>query len=191
MRVKICGITRIEDAQFAEKAGADAIGVVMFSPSSPRSVHESKAREIFGCLGPFVTRIIVTHTQSETDLERILTLPPDAIQISHLFAFPDKPGVRVLRVIGRGDAIPKSCDAVVIDESMGAGRHFDRTFAKDVVKESAVPVILAGGLTPENVRDAIREIRPYAVDVASGVEEKPGIKEHKKIATFIAAAREA
>ena len=80
---------------------------------------------------------------------------------------------------------------MIVDESMGAGKAFDRDFAREVVKTSAVPVILAGGLTPENVGDAIREFRPYAVDVASGVETKPGIKDHKKIAAFIAAAREA
>jgi phosphoribosylanthranilate isomerase len=80
---------------------------------------------------------------------------------------------------------------VIVDESMGAGRLFDRAFACEVVKTSAVPVILAGGLTPENVGPAIRECRPYAVDVASGVETEPGIKDHKKIAAFIAAAREA
>ncbi|MFY9749961.1 MAG: phosphoribosylanthranilate isomerase [Methanoregula sp.] len=189
MRIKICGITRKEDARFAELAGADAIGVVMFSPSSPRSVTEEKAREIFGALGPFVTRVIVTHTRSDDDLKRILTLRPDAIQISHPFVFAEAPGARVLRVIGRGDAGPADCDAVIVDESMGAGRHFDRAFAKEIVQRSAVPVILAGGLTPENVGDAIREIRPYAVDVASGVEERPGIKDHKKIAAFIVAAR--
>jgi phosphoribosylanthranilate isomerase len=191
MRVKICGITRKEDARFAEWAGADAIGVVMYSPSSPRSVTEEKAREIFDALGPFVTRVIITHTRSMRDIRRILAVRPDAIQISHPFVFAEAPGARVLRVIGRGNAVPADCDAVIVDDSMGAGRHFDRAFAKEVVQRSPVPVILAGGLTPENVGGAIREIRPYAVDVASGVEERPGIKDHKKIAAFIAAAREA
>ncbi|HVP96536.1 phosphoribosylanthranilate isomerase [Methanoregula sp.] len=190
MRIKICGITRVEDARVAENAGANAIGVVMFSPTSPRSVPEAQAREIFGKLRPFVTRVIVTHTRSKEELGRILALRPDAIQISHPFVFEKDPGVRVLRVIGRGHAIPADCDAVIVDESMGAGIVFDREFAKTVVKTSTVPVILAGGLTPENVGDAIRDCRPYAVDVASGVEVRPGIKDHKKIAAFIAAARE-
>ena len=191
MRVKICGITRVEDALFAEQAGADAIGIVMYSPASRRSVPEEKAWEIFHALGPFVTRVIVTHTQSEKDLEKILALRPDAIQISHPFVFKKDPGVRVLRVIGRGDTVPGDCNAVIVDESMGAGKTFDREFAKIVVKQSAVPVILAGGLNPENVGAAIREIRPYAVDVASGVEVQPGIKDHTKVAAFIRAAREA
>jgi phosphoribosylanthranilate isomerase len=191
VRVKICGITRVEDALFAEKAGADAIGVVMYSPTSRRSVPDAKAREIFHALGPFVTRVVVTHTESESDLEKILALGPDAIQISHPFVFGKNPGVRVLRVIGRGDAVPADCDAVIVDESMGAGKTFDRDFAKTVMKTATVPVILAGGLTPENVGAAIREIRPWAVDVASGVETEPGIKDHTKIAAFIRAAREA
>lgn len=191
MRVKICGITRVEDALFAEKAGADAIGVVMYSPTSRRSIPDAKAREIFHALGPFVTRVVVTHTESESDLEKILALRPDAIQISHPFVFEKNPGVRVLRVIGRGDAVPADCDAVIVDESMGAGKTFDRDFAKTVVKTAKVPVILAGGLTPENVGQAIREILPWAVDVASGVETQPGIKDHTKIAAFIRAAREA
>lgn len=191
MRVKICGITRVEDALFAEQAGADAIGIVMYSPASRRSVPEEKARGIFCALGPLVTRVIVTHTESEKDLEKILALRPDAIQISHPFVFGKHPGARVLRVIGRGDAVPKDCDAVIVDESMGAGKIFDRDFAKSVVKTAQVPVLLAGGLNPENVGAAIREIRPYAVDVASGVEVQPGIKDHTKIAAFIRAAREA
>jgi len=191
VRVKICGITRVEDALFAEQAGADAVGVVMYSPTSRRSVPDAKAREIFHALGPFVTRVVVTHTESESDLEKILALRPDAIQISHPFVFEKSPGVRVLRVIGRGDAVPADCDAVIVDESMGSGITFDRDFAKTVVKNSTVPVILAGGLTPENVGQAIREIRPWAVDVASGVETQPGIKDHTKIAAFIRAAREA
>ncbi|MFA5330883.1 MAG: phosphoribosylanthranilate isomerase [Methanoregula sp.] len=191
MRVKICGITWVKDAVFAEKAGADAIGVVMYSPMSRRSIPDAKAREIFHALGPFVTRVVVTHSESQEDLEKILALQPDAIQISHPFVLKKHPGVQVLRVIGRGDAVPVDCDAVIVDESMGAGKAFDQEFAKVVVKTSAVPVILAGGLTPENVGDAIREIRPYAVDVASGVEEKPGIKNHNKIAAFIAAVQEA
>ena len=191
MRVKVCGITRVEDAVFAEQAGADAIGVVMYSPTSRRSIPDAKAREIFHALGPFVTRVVVTHTDSKNDLEKILALRPDAIQISHPFVFASDPGTRVLRVIGRGDNVPTDCNAVIVDESMGAGKMFDRDFAREVVKTSAVPVILAGGLTPGNVADAIREIQPYAVDVASGVEIKPGIKDHKMIAAFIRAAREA
>jgi phosphoribosylanthranilate isomerase len=95
----------------------------------------------------------------------------------------------LIRVIGRDDPLPTDCDAIIVDESHGSGRDFDRDQAKDVVRRATVPVILAGGLTPENVADAIRQVHPYAVDVASGIETAPGSKDHSKIEAFIAAAR--
>jgi phosphoribosylanthranilate isomerase len=95
----------------------------------------------------------------------------------------------VIRVIGRDKPLPEDCDAIIVDESHGSGRHFDRSYARDVVQRSKVPVILAGGLNPENVADAIRQVQPYAVDVASGIEKLPGIKDPRKIAAFIAAGR--
>jgi phosphoribosylanthranilate isomerase len=95
----------------------------------------------------------------------------------------------VIRVIGRNDPLPADCDAIIIDESHGSGRAFDLSYARHAVTGSQVPVILAGGLTPENVADAIRQVHPYAVDVASGIETAPGVKDHGKIAAFIAAVR--
>lgn len=190
MRIKICGITRPEDARFAEHAGAHAIGVVVFSGGvSCRVVPVERAREIFDSVGPFTTTVAVSHTKSREDLEQMLALHPDAIQISHPFVFQDNPGVRVIRVIGRGDPLPEDCDAIIVDDSHGKGRQYDPSYARTAVQQSKIPVILAGGLTPENVDGAIREVRPYAVDVASGVEVSPGIKDHKKIQAFIAATR--
>jgi phosphoribosylanthranilate isomerase len=190
MRVKICGITRPEDATFAEKAGAHAIGVVVFSGSvSQRAVGEEEAREIFDAVGPFTTTVAVSHTKSKDDLDRMIALGPHAIQISHPFRFYEDPGVAVIRVIGRGDPLPEDCDAIIVDDSHGKGRDFDPSYARDTVKRSSVPVILAGGLTPENVGDAIRRVQPYAVDVASGVELSPGIKNPEKVRAFIAACR--
>jgi len=190
LRVKICGITRPEDARFAESAGADAIGVVVFSGGvSKRVVGAEKARKIFRSVGPFVTTVAVSHTQSEDDLRRMIALRPGAIQISHPFVFEKDPGVAVIRVIGREDPIPEDCDAVIIDDSHGRGRGFDPAFAREVLERSRIPVILAGGLDPGNVRKAIRQVRPYAVDVATGVEVSPGIKDPEKVRAFIAAAR--
>jgi phosphoribosylanthranilate isomerase len=189
MRIKCCGITRPEDARYAEVCGADAIGVVMFSPTSKRSVTPEQTRGIFGAVGPFTTTVAVSHTASYEDLEQILALHPDAIQISHPFVFREKPVVKIIRVIGRNDPLPTDCDAIIVDESHGSGKNFDLSHARDAVQRSVVPIILAGGLTPENVADAIRQVQPYAVDVASGIETAPGIKDHKKIAAFIAAAR--
>ena len=191
MRVKICGITRPEDARFAESAGADAIGVVLCSAGSKRSVSPGRAREIFHAVGPFTTTVAVTHTRSEPELNAILALHPDAIQIFHPFKFPRAPGVRVIRAIGKDDPLPEDCDAVIIDESHGGGRTFDLSGAVQAVQRSGIPVILAGGLTPENVGKAIRQVRPYAVDVATGVEISPGIKDHDKVEKFIAACRSA
>ena len=191
MRIKCCGITRVEDARYAEACGANAIGVVVFSPTSLRAVTPERAQEIFDAVGPFITRVAVSHTTSHEDLEQILALHPDAIQISHPFVFRKKPGANVIRVIGRNDPIPTDCDAIIVDESHGSGKNFDLSHAHNVVQKSALPVILAGGLTPENVANAIRQVHPYAVDVASGIEKVPGIKDHKKIAAFIAAARSA
>ena len=190
MRVKICGITRPEDARFAEQQGADAIGVVVFSDGvSRRVVGEEKAREIFDAVGPFTTTVAVSHTKSEDELEAMIALRPHAIQISHPFRFEEDPGVAVIRVIGRGDPLPEDCDAIIVDDSHGKGRDFDPSYARDTVKYSPVPVILAGGLTPDNVGEAIRRVRPYAVDVASGVELSPGIKDKEKVKAFIAACR--
>ncbi len=188
VRVKICGITTVEDALHAEKAGADAIGVILFS-DSPRCVSPEKAGEIFASVGPFLTTVAVTHTASRDDLDHILALGPGAIQISHPFAFPEKPVAKILRVVQPGGHIPADGDALVVDQSRGTGRPFDPAFAAGLARHSPVPVILAGGLAPENVAAAIREVRPYAVDVASGVEKRPGIKDPSRVTAFIRAAR--
>jgi phosphoribosylanthranilate isomerase len=190
VRVKICGITRPEDARFVEQEGADAVGVVLFS-ASKRSVPPERAQKIFSAVGPFITTVAVTHTESREELNRIISLKPDAIQISHPFEFLENQGVRVIRVIGRGDPLPEDCDAVIVDDSHGGGREFDPVYAQEMVRRSKIPVILAGGLTPTNVGDAIRRVRPYAADVATGVEISPGIKDHEKVKAFIAACRSA
>ncbi len=190
MRIKCCGITRPADARFAESAGADAIGVVVFSGGvSRRVVTPERAREIFDAVGPFTATVAVSHTKSEVDLQAMLALRPSAIQISHPFVFDEDPGVAVIRVIGRGDPLPDDCDAVIVDDSHGQGKTYDLSYARDAVRYSKIPVVLAGGLTPENVADAIRQVHPYAVDVASGIETAAGIKDHTKITAFIAAAR--
>jgi phosphoribosylanthranilate isomerase len=190
MRIKCCGITRPEDARFAERCGAHAIGVVVFSGGvSRRVVSPDHAREIFDAVGPFTATVAVSHTKSEEDLQEMLALKPSAIQISHPFMFDEDPKVAVIRVIRRDDPLPEDCNAVIVDESHGQGKSFDLSFARDAVLHSKIPVILAGGLTPENVAEAITQVHPYAVDVATGIESSPGIKDHKKIAAFISSAR--
>jgi phosphoribosylanthranilate isomerase len=191
MRIKICGVTRIDDALDAQDAGADAIGVIVRSPGSKRSVSLESAREIFSAVGPFTTTVAVTHTQSEKELRQILALQPGAVQVFHPFIFAKDTGVKVIRAVGRNDSLPDDCDAIIIDESHGGGKVFDLSCARDAVLHSKVPVILAGGLNAENVAGAIREVRPYAVDVATGVEISPGIKDTEKVRAFIAACRDA
>lgn len=187
--MKICGITTPGDAGMAEDAGADAIGVIVCS-DSPRNVSLGRAEEILASIRPFTTGVCVTHTASRDDLDAILSLSPSAIQITHPFRIARDAGVKVLRVVRRGDPVPGDCDAVVVDESQGTGRRYDPAFAAAVVRDHpGVPVILAGGLTPENVRAAIQVVRPYAVDVASGVEVRPGVKDAAKVEAFISACR--
>jgi phosphoribosylanthranilate isomerase len=190
IRVKVCGITRAEDARVAEDCGADAIGVVMFS-DSPRSVPPGRAREILSSLAPSTMGVIVTHTTSDDELEEILSLCPDAVQVSHPFSFPARHDFKVFRMVKRGDPLITDADAFVVDESHGSGKRYDTSFACEMVKRSTVPVILAGGLTPENVREAIAQVHPDAVDVSSGVEIAPGIKDREKVRLFLERCREA
>ncbi len=186
MRVKICGVTSVADARAAEELGAAAVGVVVCS-ESPRSVSLDLAQEIFSALGPFVTTVCVSHTKDLAALDDIVAIGPDAVQVSHPFERPR--GAKFLRAIAPGDEIPTDVDAVVVDASHGTGRRFDGGFASAVLRSSTRPVVLAGGLTPENVVSAAREFRPYAVDVASGVETAPGKKDYMKMKEFLIACR--
>jgi len=187
-RVKICGITAVEDALFAERAGADAVGVVLCS-DSPRAVEIEAAHEIFSSLGPFITKVAVTHTQSPQELGEILRLHPTAIQLYHDLTIPPASGVLTIRVARRGEPIPADCACVCVDESMGTGRAYDPLFVRDVVRQSSVPVMLSGGLSPENLRTAIETVRPHAVDICSGVEERPGRKDWRRVLQCIQESR--
>ena len=104
---------------------------------------------------------------------------------------PPSAGVAVIRVVGPGDPLPRDCAMVIVDGSHGRGRPYDPAQAREVVASSTVPVLLAGGLSPENVGAAIREVRPFGVDVASGVEAVPGVKDHARVRAFVRAARRA
>lgn len=164
--------------------------MVLFS-DSPRSVEPKTAEAIFRAAGPYIARVCVSHTKSRSELDEMISLHPTAIQISHPFQLPIDMPVQVVRVIEPGVAIPKAgeADAVIVDASQGKGRAFDASFALSVISKTTLPVILAGGLTPDNVADAIQTVRPYAVDVASGIEISPGIKDPEKIRAFVHNAR--
>jgi len=196
-RVKICGITRIEDAMAAAQAGADAIGFV-FDPKSPRHVHPDQALKIARALPPFITIVGLFVNAAPDTIEGVLShVPLDLIQFhgnekpeqcrryhrSYIKAIHMKPDVD-LREMTRlyGDATGLLLDTYIADMAGGSGQAFDwNRIPRDLGK----PVILAGGLTPENVAEAVRKVHPFAVDVSSGVEQSKGIKDAKNISDFI------
>ncbi len=199
-RVKICGVTRLEDALQAARLGADALGF-NFWPGSKRFLAPAAARAIVDRLPPFVTPVGVFVNQPEEAIRRaaeesgvrVLQLhgdePPELCRRLPL------PVVKAVRVVARLSlqalaAYPVA--ALLLDAPSagfgGSGATFDWSLAEGVA--GLAPLILAGGLDPENVAAAVRRVRPYAVDVASGVESAPGVKDAVRMARFIAAARE-
>ncbi|KAF1078595.1 phosphoribosylanthranilate isomerase [Methanogenium sp. MK-MG] len=192
MRIKICGITTKEDAVAAVAAGADAIGVISCSPESRRNLPDTRVREIFSAVGSDTVCACVTHTTDPDELQAVCALCPDEIQMSCPFPRSMVPhSIRVVRVISPGMPVADDCDGVIVDASMGKGKHYNPAYSVSVRKVAKVPVYLAGGLTPENVGEAVKTVRPDGVDVATGVEVSPGIKDHTKIRAFIRAVREA
>ncbi|MDD1727619.1 MAG: phosphoribosylanthranilate isomerase [Methanospirillum sp.] len=183
-------MTRPEDAQLADRAGADAIGVVLFS-DSPRSVEPKRAIEIFRAAGPYMGRVCVSHSHSRSEIDEILDLGPTAIQISYPHTCSKDRAVQIIRVVepGKNLPMPGEADALIIDASQGKGKSFDPVFARNIISSTTLPVILAGGLQPDTVAEAVRLIRPYAIDVASGVEASPGIKDAGKVMSFVQNAR--
>ena len=192
MRIKICGITSEEDAKAAVSLGADAIGVVSHSVESRRNLPDIQVKEIFSAVGSDVIRAIVTHTTDPDELMAVCALRPDEIQMSYPFPRMMVPSsIRVVRVISQGMAVPDDCDAVIVDASEGKGTRDNSEYSCSVKRAATVPVYLAGGLTPENVGEAVRTVRPDGVDVATGVEASVGVKDYAKIRAFICAVRNA
>ncbi|MBP2132424.1 phosphoribosylanthranilate isomerase [Methanomicrobium sp. W14] len=185
----MCGITTVRDALIAEEEGADAVGVIVCS-ESPRNVSIKHAREIFDALGPNTEKICVTDTKNPEDIGIILSLKPSAVQVPEGLKVSKDIKTKVYRAVSDESFRDMPCDAVVIDKSSGKGIAYDKNFAAEVSRNSQVPVILAGGLTPENVREAIKDVSPCAVDVSSGVEKSKGIKDREKIRQFIKICRE-
>lgn len=201
VRSKICGITRIEDAQAAVEAGADAIGLVFYA-KSPRAVTVQQARAIIAALPPFVTTVGLFVNASRCELGEILdAVPLDLLQF-HGDESPDecdgyhRPYIKALRVKA-GDDIAGSCAAyvkasgILLDTYVegvpgGTGEAFDWSLVPQGLSK---PIILAGGLTAQNVAGAIARVRPYAVDVSGGVEQGKGIKDQAKIRAFMQAVR--
>ncbi|MEO5345537.1 MAG: phosphoribosylanthranilate isomerase [Magnetococcus sp. YQC-9] len=199
-RVKICGITRIEDALAACDAGADALGFVFFARSK-RFVTPKQAAMIVARLPPFVT---VTGLFVNASREEILSTAAvcrlDLIQLhgdEPPKACRDLPGrvIKGVRVATAGDLVGLErypvhgllLDAKVANQFGGTGHAFDWSILQGY--RLSLPLILAGGLHPDNVAEAVWRVRPYAVDVSSGVESAPGIKDTEKMVRFIRQVR--
>ena len=192
LRVKICGITRLEDALHAEDAGADAIGFI-FVPGTKRAVPRGNAAAISHGLGPLIARVGVFRNAT---LEEILTtlreVKLSAVQLHGIegddFAATVAVHAPVIRAVNHAKALP-ALDTLLIDHlEGGSGQAFDWD-ALETTQLRGQRWLLAGGLTPDNVARAVAQLRPWGVDVASGVESAAGIKDHAKITAFIAAAR--
>ena len=203
-RIKICGVRDAETALIAAECGADSIGLVFVS-SSPRCVTVDEAWEIQGVLPAFITSVglfmnpkpdhyLKTMIEADLDLGQLHGKEPEPLvrEIG-----PDLiKAIRYSRETIEADLRKWSnideLDAVLVDGgSGGTGEKADWEHLATVIDVCDHPVILAGGLTPENVGEAIRLVRPYAVDVSSGVESSPGVKDPGKIAAFCRAVREA
>ncbi len=199
-RVKICGITRIEDALEAIAAGADALGFVFYKPS-PRYVTPETAGEIIARLPPFVTTVALFVNEPQDEIYRILDISGcDLIQFhgdesAEFCASFNRPWIKALRVKDAeslsGQLVEfRNARALLLDSYRpGVPGGTGETFNWELIPENPPrPIILAGGLTPENISSAVQQLQPYGVDVSGGVEAQKGIKDPAKIHAFIRGA---
>ena len=204
VKVKICGITNRDDAQAAVTAGADALGFVMYK-KSPRWVEPGVARAIIAALPPFVLPIGVFVNEEAGTVRALMDECGLALAQLHGDEHASycqqlgRPVLKALRLKDRGSLLRVAefqgragvrgflIDAFSDQAYGGTGQKVDWTLAAEVAK--TVPILLAGGLTPSNVGEAVRVVHPYWVDVSSGVELSPGKKDRTKVHAFIDAAR--
>lgn len=196
-RVKICGITRREDAWAAIDAGADALGFVFYAPS-PRAVDVAQAQAIMKSLPPYVSKVGLFVNAAMTEVQQVITATTlDCLQfhgdetaddceqfnLPYYKAIRVKPGVNLIQC----ELDFASASALLLDTFSekavgGTGQTFDWSL---IPPEMQKPLILAGGLNPDNVTQAMQQVRPYAVDVSGGVEAQKGIKSPEKIAALM------
>lgn len=202
-RIKCCGMTRVDDALLAVRLGADAIGMV-FTARSRRKVTLAQARQIAGALPPFVSTVALFMDDEAALVRQVVEeLQPGFLQFhgDEDDAWCAQFGRPFLKAIAMGEgasALSRLRDhpraaGLLLDghgagESGGSGKAFDWSL---LPSNLAQPVILAGGLNQHNVAEAIRTVRPWAVDVASGIESEPGVKDPHKLAAFVRAVRAA
>jgi phosphoribosylanthranilate isomerase len=199
-KVKICGITNRADALSAAEFGADALGFVFYR-KSPRYIHPEQAREIISQLGPFTTPVGVFVNDEREKIEEIIEVSGiETVQLhgeespAYCASFR---GVKVIKAFRVSDEFDPerlndyTVDACLLDAySKAAYGGTGETFSWETARRAKAygRIILAGGLTPENVAQAIREVAPYAVDVSSGVEHSPGVKDREKMRALLARA---
>lgn len=201
-RIKICGLTRESDLDDALEAGADAIGFVQY-PKSPRAVSVERAAELAARLPPFVTPVLLFVNASPTEVQRAVERVPQALLQFHGDETPEdcqahgRPYIRAARMAPGFDLLDfaarfASAQALLLDAHVdsygGSGKAFDWSLIPPSVP---LPVVLSGGLNPANVTDGVLSVRPWAVDVSSGVESAKGIKHAPLMRRFCKAVRDA
>lgn len=204
-RVKICGVTNGADRDAVVAAGADAVGVIHGVPvETPREVDEDTAQSLVAGVPPLVTSVLVTMpTTVQEAVKRVDEVEPDAVQVhdglgpAELGALSRRVNQQIVAVVDAAaadiDDYADHADALLVDSvdeagAGGTGETHDWERTREVVASLDVPVILAGGLTPENVAEAVRTVEPFAVDTASGVEREGGVKDHDAVRQFVANA---
>lgn len=200
-RIKICGLTTIEDVNSAVDLGVDAIGLV-FHARSPRNVNITQAKQLLNAIPPYVTRVALFRDADEATVHQVVrSLPIDVLQFhgSESNEYAQQFGRRWYKAIGMGDsdlrgeklaaelAAYPDADGLLFDSHStnkmgGSGAKFDWSVLPSPLPRGA---ILAGGLNPNNVAAAVETVRPWAVDVSSGVEKAPGVKSAQRMKAFI------
>jgi phosphoribosylanthranilate isomerase len=195
--VKICGVTRAEDAAAAVAAGADMIGVILWAPS-PRAASEEQARRVREEVPagvPLVGVFVDEHPERIDELVEAAGLDRVQLHGSEPLALIERYVGRVIRGVRDGDVsgVPAGVP-VIYDRPWGETRDVESLYAHWRLASTLVadrPILLAGRLDPDNVAQAVREVRPYGIDCSSGVESAAGIKDHERVRRLVAAAKEA
>ena len=198
-RVKICGLTRPEDVTAAVAAGADALGFV-FTPRSRRCVDAVQARKLVQQVPAFVARVGLFMDQDAEFVQRVLEAVPLSMLQFHGRESRDfcarfgRPYIKALAVssareVAQAKHYPDAAALLLDSHEPGAPGGTGKTLDWDSIPEFSRPVVLAGGLTPDNVARAVARARPWAVDVSSGVEDAPGLKNREKMIRFIKEAK--
>ncbi|MBS3815698.1 MAG: phosphoribosylanthranilate isomerase [Hadesarchaea archaeon] len=215
VKVKICGLTRTQDVGIIRESGADMLGVIVNAKiPTPRNLDYEKAREILDKVPSGIKKVVVGMPKDLSEgIEIIDKLNPDYFQ---MHSYPNLSEVKELKkatgkkliltisipqevsneneIISSAKEVSKVSDFILLDTKGPAGgetgKVHDWSVSRKIREEISTPVFLAGGLTPSNVNKAIKKVQPYGVDVASGVESKPGIKNSKKVREFVNNSKE-